>query len=118
MVLPELAEETEQCIRRLLALTPDALFNYAYRGATDPVRIYGVDVGRKTYRHRYWSQADLAQHSGVSEPTVARLESVDGRLGGREDTAEDHNCDRNRRHRSPLTGNGGAAEEEGATEGQ
>ena len=35
-----------------------------------------------------WSQADLAQHSGVSEPTVARLESVDGKLGGREDTAE------------------------------
>src|SRR5260370_335232 len=35
-----------------------------------------------------WSQADLAQHSGVSEPTVARLESVDGELGGREDTAE------------------------------
>ena len=35
-----------------------------------------------------WSQADLAQHSGVSEPTVARLESMDGKLGGREDTAE------------------------------
>jgi DNA-binding XRE family transcriptional regulator len=35
-----------------------------------------------------WSQADLAQHSGVSEPTVARLESADGKLGGREDTAE------------------------------
>jgi transcriptional regulator with XRE-family HTH domain len=35
-----------------------------------------------------WSQADLAKRSGVSEPTVARLESVDGELGGREDTAE------------------------------
>src|SRR5260370_37348506 len=35
-----------------------------------------------------WSQADVAQHSGVSEPTVARLEAVDGELGGREDTAE------------------------------
>src|SRR4051794_34395035 len=35
-----------------------------------------------------WSQADLAQHSGVSEPTVARLESLDGDLGGREHTAE------------------------------
>jgi predicted transcriptional regulator len=34
-----------------------------------------------------WSQADLAQHSGVSEPTVARLESLDGELGGREHTA-------------------------------
>lgn len=34
-----------------------------------------------------WSQSDLAQHSGVSEPTVARLESADGELGGREATA-------------------------------
>ena len=33
-----------------------------------------------------WSQADLADRSGVSEPTVARLESVDGELGGREGT--------------------------------
>ena len=35
-----------------------------------------------------WSQADLAKKSGVSEPTVARLESIDGELGGREHTAE------------------------------
>jgi transcriptional regulator with XRE-family HTH domain len=35
-----------------------------------------------------WSQADLAEKSGISEPTVARLESVDGELGGREHTAE------------------------------
>src|SRR5215212_7874268 len=34
-----------------------------------------------------WSQADLAGRSGVSEPTVARLEAVDGELGGREQTA-------------------------------
>ena len=33
-----------------------------------------------------WSQADLARHSSVSEPTIARLESADGELGGREDT--------------------------------
>jgi predicted transcriptional regulator len=33
-----------------------------------------------------WSQADLAHHSSVSEPTIARLESADGELGGREDT--------------------------------
>jgi transcriptional regulator with XRE-family HTH domain len=33
-----------------------------------------------------WSQADLARASGVSEPTIARLESVDGRLGGRKET--------------------------------
>ena len=34
-----------------------------------------------------WSQADLAKHSGVSEPTIARLESVDGDLGGRGSTS-------------------------------
>ena len=34
-----------------------------------------------------WSQADLAFHSGVSEPTIARLEAEDGVLGGRKDTA-------------------------------
>jgi predicted transcriptional regulator len=34
-----------------------------------------------------WSQADLARWSGVSEPTVKRLESRDGELGGRAETA-------------------------------
>jgi predicted transcriptional regulator len=33
-----------------------------------------------------WSQEDLALHSGVSEPTIARLETFDGELGGREST--------------------------------
>jgi predicted transcriptional regulator len=33
-----------------------------------------------------WSQADLADRSGISEPTVARLEAIDGLLGGREET--------------------------------
>jgi transcriptional regulator with XRE-family HTH domain len=35
-----------------------------------------------------WSQADLANRSGVSEPTIARLESAEGELGGREGTGE------------------------------
>jgi len=35
-----------------------------------------------------WSQADLADHSGISEPTIARLEAVDGELGGREGTSK------------------------------
>ena len=30
-----------------------------------------------------WSQTDLANESGVSEPTIARLESADGEMGGR-----------------------------------
>jgi predicted transcriptional regulator len=35
-----------------------------------------------------WSQSDLARHSGISEPTIARLESADGELGGREETVK------------------------------
>jgi predicted transcriptional regulator len=35
-----------------------------------------------------WSQGDLAAASGVSEPTVARLESDDGPIGGRAETGE------------------------------
>ena len=34
-----------------------------------------------------WSQDTLAQRSGVSYPTIARLEAEDGPLGGRSDTA-------------------------------
>lgn len=34
-----------------------------------------------------WSQGDLAAHSAVSEPTIARLEAEDGPLGGRAETA-------------------------------
>ena len=35
-----------------------------------------------------WSQGDLAHHSSISEPTIARLESIDGQIGGRPNTAE------------------------------
>jgi len=35
-----------------------------------------------------WSQADLARHSSISEPTIKRLESQDGDLGGRAGTGE------------------------------
>jgi transcriptional regulator with XRE-family HTH domain len=35
-----------------------------------------------------WSQADLARRSGISAPTIARLESAEGELGGREGTVE------------------------------
>lgn len=34
-----------------------------------------------------WSQMDLAFHSKVSEPTIARLEAEDGPLRGRAETA-------------------------------
>jgi predicted transcriptional regulator len=33
-----------------------------------------------------WSQGDLARYSSVSEPTIARLESTEGELGGRTGT--------------------------------
>ena len=35
-----------------------------------------------------WSQSDLARHSRISEPTIARLESAEGQLGGRGETAK------------------------------
>jgi transcriptional regulator with XRE-family HTH domain len=35
-----------------------------------------------------WSQDDLAEHSGVSKPTIGRLESIDSNepIGGRPET--------------------------------
>lgn len=35
-----------------------------------------------------WSQDDLAARSGVSQPTIKRLEAEGGELGGREETGE------------------------------
>ncbi|WP_144294224.1 helix-turn-helix domain-containing protein [Rhodoligotrophos appendicifer] len=35
-----------------------------------------------------WSQHDLATKSGVSYPTIARLEAQDGQLGGMASTAK------------------------------
>jgi transcriptional regulator with XRE-family HTH domain len=35
-----------------------------------------------------WSQADLAAASGVSEPTIKRLEAGEGALGGRLETGD------------------------------
>ncbi|MBM3553813.1 MAG: helix-turn-helix domain-containing protein [Alphaproteobacteria bacterium] len=35
-----------------------------------------------------WSQNDLAKASGISEPTIKRLESEDGELGGRAETSD------------------------------
>ena len=35
-----------------------------------------------------WSQRDLADASGVSLPTIKRLEMGDGELGGRQQTGE------------------------------
>lgn len=35
-----------------------------------------------------WSQIDLASKSGVSVPTIERLEAADGPIGGRPETAD------------------------------
>ncbi len=35
-----------------------------------------------------WTQDDLAARSGVSQPTIKRLEAEGGELGGREETGE------------------------------
>ncbi|WP_210484805.1 helix-turn-helix transcriptional regulator [Microvirga antarctica] len=35
-----------------------------------------------------WSQADLAEASGISEPTIKRIEAAEGILGGRSGTAD------------------------------
>lgn len=35
-----------------------------------------------------WSQTDLARNSGISEPTIKRIEAADGELGGRQGTVE------------------------------
>ena len=35
-----------------------------------------------------WSQTDLAEKSGVSAPTIKRLEAMGGPVGGRTGTAE------------------------------
>ena len=35
-----------------------------------------------------WSQDDLANRSGLSIPTIKRLEAAEGEIGGREETRE------------------------------
>ena len=35
-----------------------------------------------------WSQQDAAKNSGVSVPTIKKLEASDGMIGGRADTCE------------------------------
>jgi predicted transcriptional regulator len=47
------------------------------------VSIQQIKAGRALVS---WSQGDLAAASGVSIPTVKRLEAGGGALGGREDT--------------------------------
>lgn len=35
-----------------------------------------------------WTQIDMAKKSGVSIPTIERLEGADGPIGGRQETAD------------------------------
>lgn len=54
-----------------------------------------------------WSQQDLALAAGVSEPTVKRLEAVDGPLGGRDETIQKLLNALNRRGIEFIAENGG-----------
>jgi transcriptional regulator with XRE-family HTH domain len=56
-----------------------------------------------------WSQSDLAHNSGISEPTIARLESVDGQLGGREETIRKIRAAFETRGIEFIEGNGGGS---------
>ena len=47
------------------------------------VSIEQVKAARALLR---WSQSDLAGASGISLPTIKRLEAATGEIGGREDT--------------------------------
>lgn len=49
------------------------------------VSIRQIKAGRELLA---WSQAHLAKASGMSLPTIKRLESEDGQLGGRADTQD------------------------------
>jgi transcriptional regulator with XRE-family HTH domain len=55
------------------------------KGSGGVVSVRQIKAGRALLG---WSQSNLALESGVSEPTIARLESVDGQLGGREATIQ------------------------------
>lgn len=48
------------------------------------VSIEQVKAARALLR---WAQSDLADASGVSLPTIKRLEAASGEIGGRADTA-------------------------------
>jgi transcriptional regulator with XRE-family HTH domain len=55
------------------------------KGCGGVVSVRQIKAGRALLG---WSQSDLALESGVSEPTIARLESFDGQLGGRQATVQ------------------------------
>ncbi len=60
---------------RLPSKTANSASMISARASGEPVKAARALLG--------WSQSDLARHSGISEPTIARLESIDGELGGR-----------------------------------
>ena len=73
-------------IEKLLICLPARVNRISIKKATtDVVSVRQIKAGRALLG---WSQSDLASASGVSEPTIARLESVDGELGGREATVQ------------------------------
>jgi transcriptional regulator with XRE-family HTH domain len=73
-----------EAIRRLVEIAlATKLMKFYQTRSPDSITIRQVKAARALVG---WSQSDLADHSGMSEPTIARLESTEGRLGGRQKT--------------------------------
>jgi transcriptional regulator with XRE-family HTH domain len=78
------AQRVSRLIEKRL-ISQDAIVNINYIKRPKLVSIRQIKAARALLG---WSQSELARHSGVSAPTIARLESADGDLGGREGTAK------------------------------
>jgi ribosome-binding protein aMBF1 (putative translation factor) len=69
--------------RRRLTVTKAA------RGDIGAIFAHAVHERRESARQAGgWSQENAARNSGVSVPTIKRLEALDGVIGGRADTSE------------------------------
>ena len=73
----------EKLVKPYQSVSGGSNIKYVISEPSDLITIRQVKAARALVG---WSQSNLADHSGVSEPTIARLESADGRLGGRTGT--------------------------------
>lgn len=66
-----------------LVFNTESINTAGHRVSIPKVSIEQVKAARALLR---WSQNDLAERSGVSVPTIKRLEAQSGELGGRAET--------------------------------
>jgi transcriptional regulator with XRE-family HTH domain len=68
----------------------DLIFLVSHRDGTVSISKISIRQIKAARSLLGWSQDDLAAHSGVSKPTIGRLESDDAAnaIGGRPETAE------------------------------